>query len=416
MKFKQTLLAVVLCAIVLSLMACGNRGDAEGDIPEVLVSVWAGPQADLQKQVVADFAGANVTISDVDFGNLRTRQMTSFHAAPGTGNYDVVWVNSQWMNDYVEAGFIMPINEFIASSGLDTSIYVSGLMDAITFDGQIFGLPTFIQTMILVYDSEVFEAEGLRAPTNSDELIAVARHFYEQGSGIALPARQGGAAATLFTQLLYSEGGDFFDANGNLNLTSPEAIHAATVYGQLARYSVSGSLAWHHDEVGNALRTRLAPIGVLMSGLANQNHDPERSLIVDTVRYAPLPGSGGIAAASNTFWVWAIAANSANPQAAFDFITWMASPETETRKTLFNQQISAVNALIADPAVVAATPFLPVVMEQVGNGRSDPTLTNFGVMREALIVSLSEIASTGADPATVMQQLQDSLADVDFSH
>jgi hypothetical protein len=45
----------------------------------------------------------------------------------------------------------------------------------------------------------------------------------------------------------------------------------------------------------------------------------------------------------------------------------------------------------------------------------DPSLANFQTLREALIVGLSEIASTDADPATVMQRVQDQLKDVDFS-
>ena len=64
------------------------------------------------------------------------------------------------------------------------------------------------------------------------------------------------------------------------------------------------------------MRTKKAPIGIVMSALCNQNYDEEKSLIADTVAYAPLTGAKGTGAAVNTFWIWAVASNSANPETA----------------------------------------------------------------------------------------------------
>lgn len=383
---------------------------------EILVSVWAGPHADLQKQVIQEGYTANlVTVDDVDYGNLKQKQLSSFQAASGTGNYDVVWVNSQWMKEYVDNGYIIPLDDYIKESGLDMSIYNQGLLEGCQFDGKTYGFPTYAQTLILAYDSEVFEQEGLEAPTNMEELIDVAEYFKAKGSGIAVPAKQGSAASTLFSQILFSEGGDYFDENGSLNLLSEEAVYAAESYDRLVDNSVEGCLAWHHDEVAEAVRTKTAPIGIIMSGLANQNSDPDKSLIVDTVKYAPLAGKNGTAAASNTFWVWAVAKNSANPKEAYDLCSWMASYEIEKKQTLADQQISAINSLSQDEDVLEKTPYLPVVMEQLTNGKMDPVLENWGTLKENLIVALSEIASTDEEPKTVLENLQEQMKDVDFS-
>ncbi len=433
-KFKMVL-ALVL-AMVMLLSACGTEGSStpssstpsntsvpgtpsESNSPaakaELLVSVWAGPHADLQKSVSADYSNGTVTIDDVDYGNLKQKQLTSFQAASGSGNYDVVWVNSQWMKEYVEAGYIMPIDDYIKEAGIDTSIYADGLLKGCQFGGKTYGLPTFAQCLIVAYDGEVFEKEGLKAPTNAEELVEVAKYFKSKGTGIALPAKQGSAAVTLFSQLLYSDDGYYFDGNGKLDLTSEKAVYAASIYDQLVQNSIDGCLAWHHDEVAEAVRTKAAPIGIIMSGLANQNADPEKSLIVDSVQYATLSGKSGKASASNSFWVWAVAKNSANPKAAFDYCSWMTSPEIEKKQTLADQQISAVNSLSKDPEVLSKAPFLPVVMEQLANGNMDPALLSFGTLKEKLIVSLSEIASTDADPLQVLSKLQEDLKDVDFS-
>jgi len=415
------LLSVVIAAG--SAFAGGSKDTAAAAAPaasvekkaELLVSVWAGPHADLQKKVTSEYTKDMVTIDDVDYGNLKAKQLTSFQAASGSGNYDIVWVNSQWMKEYTAAGYILPIDDFIKAAKIDTSIYSKGLLDGCVFDGKTYGLPTFAQTLIIAYDSEAFAKEGLKAPTNAEELVAVAKYFKQKGSGIALPAKQGSGAVTLFSQLLYSDGGYYFDKNGKLDISGEAAVYAAGIYDQLVQYSVPGTTAWHHDEVAEAVRMKTAPIGIIMSGLANQNGDPEKSLIVKTVKYATLSGKKGKAAATNSFWVWAVAANSKNPQAAFNYASWMASPATEKKQTLADSQISAINTLTKDAEVLAKAPFLPVVMEQLSNGRTDPSLLSFGTLKAALVVSLSEIATTDAKPADVLQRLQEKMATVDFS-
>ncbi|MDY4611809.1 MAG: extracellular solute-binding protein [Sphaerochaetaceae bacterium] len=417
---KRFFCSLALLVLAVGMVFAGGSAEksasvASGSKEKLLVSVWAGPHADLQKQVTAGYSAAAVTIDDVDYGNLKAKQLTSFQAVPGSGNYDVVWVNSQWMKEYVDAGYLLPLDDCIKASGLDLDIYAKGLLDGCIFDGKVYGLPTYAQTLIIAYDSEVFKREGLSVPTNAEELVAVAKYFKQKGSGIALPAKQGTAAVTLFSQLLFSDDGYYFDKNGNLNMTSPEAVYAATIYDQLVQNSVEGCLAWHHDEVAEAVRMKDAPIGIIMSGLANQNADPEKSLIVDTVAYAPLAGKNGKAAATNSFWVWGVAKNTQNPRTAFDYCAWMAGPETEKKQTLADQQISAINSLSEDAEVLAKAPFLPVVMEQLANGKIDPPLVSFGTLKSELVVALSEIATTDTAPADVMAKLQKNLEKVDFS-
>lgn len=412
---KQRRVPVAMVAVVLALFSAGFAG-AQAKKANLLVSRWAGPHADFQKKVVAEYPTANVRIDDIDYGSLKQKQLTSFQAAKGSGNYDVVWVNVQWMKEYVDAGYIIPLDDMIKSSKLDMGMYAKGMLDGCVFDGKTYGLPTFAQALILAYDSAAFARAKLQAPKTADELVAVAKYFKEkEGTGIAVPAKQGGAAVTLYSQILYSSGGNYFDKAGKLDLTSDASVYAASIYQQLAKNSVKGALAWHHDETAEAVRTKSAPIGTVMSGLANQNHDPEKSLIVDTVKYATINGKDGKTAANNSFWVWAIAKNSNDIPESFKFISWFTSPAIEKKQTLANQQISAINSLASDPEVLKATPFMPVIMAELANGKIDPPLRNFQALKDALIVNLSALASTDITPLEAMRKAQEKLKDVDFS-
>jgi ABC-type glycerol-3-phosphate transport system substrate-binding protein len=414
---KYCLLVAALLMLVSGLFAGGQKDDAgKEEKVSLLISRWAGPHADDQKDVVKAYDAGEIIVDDIDYGSLRQKQMTSFQAAAGSGNYDIVWVANQWMKEYVDAGYIMALDDLIQESGLDMSMYAGGLLSGCQFYGKTYGLPTFAQTLILTYDSAAFEAAGLKAPTTSEELVEVAKYFKEkEGTGIAIPAKQGGAIATLFSQFLFSSGGDYLDSNNRIDLTTDEAIYAATLIDRLVEYSVQGVLAWHHDDVADAVRTKKAPIGTVISGLSNQDSDPERSLIVDTVAYAPITGPDGFAAANNAFWVWAVPTNAKDPKASFDGAAWLTGFEAEKQMALKNQQISAINALANDPDVLSAAPFLPVVLKAFANGKTVPLSASFPDFKQALIAALSEIASSDADPAEVMKRLTAEYADVDFS-
>ncbi|HSK68180.1 MAG TPA: extracellular solute-binding protein [Candidatus Limnocylindria bacterium] len=406
---RKVLAALLVLSLALTVVT------ALGEGKDILVSRWAGPHADFQKQVVKGYTADKVTVDDVDYGNMKQKQILSFQSAQGDSTYDAVWVDCKWMNEYISNGYLQPIDEFVAAAGLDLSIYAKGMLEGCYGeDGKLYGLPTFAQTLILTYDSAALERAGLEVPTTADELVAVAKWFKEnEGTGIALPAKQGTASTQVFAQLLISSGGSFFDADGNLAINSEAGVYAASVYDELCKYGVDGVLAWHHDQTCEAVRTGVAPIGITISGLLNLNANPELSTIVDTVKYAPLPGSQG-AAGNNAFWVWGVAANSPDPREAFDFIAWLTSPETEKAQTMANQQISAITSLSEDPEVLAKTPFLPVVMDVLARGRMYPVTKNIQSMTDALILGLSEIGSTDAEPAAVMNRIVDSLKDTDF--
>ena len=145
MKHKKTFLAALLAGAML-LSACGGAPSSTGTgasastaassssseaagVPnaDLLVSVWGGPHADVQKSVVQSYPNGIVTIDDVDFGNLQAKQLTSFGAQAGSGNYDVVWLDSKWVGQYVEAGYLLPLDEYIDKLGVDTSMYAAGL-------------------------------------------------------------------------------------------------------------------------------------------------------------------------------------------------------------------------------------------------------------------------------------------------
>jgi ABC-type glycerol-3-phosphate transport system substrate-binding protein len=406
MKNKWSLILTVILAVTMIVILSIAAATAEK--PTVVLSRWAGPHADDQKTVLAEYPDAIVKVDDVDYGNLKVKQIQSLSTS---ADYDLVWASEIWLAEYVSKGWFLPLNDMISKYKVDLSIFSKAMVDMNTTDGKLYAIPTFAQTLILTYNKEWFEKEGQKVPTTVDELLAVAKYFKEKGTGIAIPAMQGQAAADLYGQILYSAGGDYFGSDGKVNLLSGEAIYAAEVWDKLCEYSITGSLTWHHDQVSAAVREEVAPIGITITGLSGLDSDPKMSKIVDKVGYATIPGKKSVVGVVS-YWSWGVAKNSKNPEAAFKLAVWLVSPEVEKKQALMNGQIGAISSLAQDSEVVAKMPFLPATSETLANAKTQPTSVSAGKIFEPLIAALSEIASTNKAPKDVLAKLQNDLKDV----
>jgi len=406
MKNKWSLILTVILAVTMVVILSIAAATAEK--PTVVLSRWAGPHADDQKTVLAEYPDAIVKVDDVDYGNLKVKQIQSLSTS---ADYDLVWASEIWLAEYVSKGWFLPLNDMISKYKVDLSIFSKAMVDMNTTDGKLYAIPTFAQTLILTYNKEWFEKEGQKVPTTVDELLAVAKYFKEKGTGIAIPAMQGQAAADFYGQILYSAGGDYFGSDGKVNLLSGEAIYAAEVWDKLCEYSITGSLTWHHDQVSAAVREEVAPIGITITGLSGLDSDPKMSKIVDKVGYATIPGKKSVVGVVS-YWSWGVAKNSKNPEAAFKLAVWLVSPEVEKKQALMNGQIGAISSLAQDSEVVAKMPFLPATSETLANAKTQPTSVSAGKIFEPLIAALSEIASTNKAPKDVLVKLQNDLKDV----
>lgn len=372
------------------------------DDTTLVISRWSGPHADDQKTVLKEYPEANVKMDDIDYGNLKQKQIQSLSTS---ADYDLVWVHETWLQDYVEKDFLLPLNELVEEKGTDLSIYSDAMLESNTVDGEFYAFPTFAQTYMITYNKEWFEKEGQKVPATPEELINVAKYFKEQGTGIALPAMQGAAAVDVFSSFLYSYGGDYFDENGKVDFTSEPMHKAFNLWKELCDNSIVGSLTWHNDQVSQAVREEKAPFGITISGLAYMDVDPEVSLIIDKVGYAPIPGEEHNISVV-TYWSWAVAKNSAHPEDAYDLAVWLTSPEIEKEQALMNGQITAVKELAEDSEVVDSIPVLPVVNEILASAKPQPSTGDSSKILESLQATLSEIGATGEDTVEAAETLQ----------
>jgi ABC-type glycerol-3-phosphate transport system substrate-binding protein len=421
MRRSRGSVAVGLAALIAltGLTACSTPTTG-GDTPEsdvtLTVSRWAGPQADAQQELLDQYSeetGVTIRFDAIDYGQLKQKQTLNMSTA--TGEYDLIYVPEAWVGEYTEAGWLTDLSDYVTDESLtgadwDFSDFTQSGVDVYTRDGALYGLPYFVQTPLVVFDETALEEAGFDAPQTWDEILEVAKHFKEQGSGIALPFRQGSAIVNIMAVLLAGNETDFFDADGALDLTNPAVVEAVAFIQELSKYGLDGSNGWHWDEVNKALQFGQAPIGITTSGLFTALENPDESNVAGQLGYAPIPYAKRPAGLLQT-WGWSVPADSKNQEEAFKLGAWLTSKAAQKEMgTIDPSFISFRNSLYEDPDLTANAPWLPAVQEALATGVTVPLQPNAPALTDALSVGLSGVVANGEDPATMLSGIQDTLA------
>ncbi len=181
MSLILTVFLVVGCAAPAVQPGSPTAGDAAK--PKVIwwtEEVEPELQEAFQKQFVETFNEANPDIQlEVIFQqNLNDLLRTAIQAGEGP---DIVQTPGPgFLLEYQKAGLVLALNDFAAQYGWEDDIlpwaYASG-----TLDGNLYGLPLTFESMILLYNTQVFADRGLTPPTNRAEFEATAKALQDAG-------------------------------------------------------------------------------------------------------------------------------------------------------------------------------------------------------------------------------------------
>lgn len=184
MKRKVLSLLLALSCTV-SLAACGTKKVAveataakEGVATEVKpesgakLVVWTakGVETDYMKLIGTEFEkkyGVKVTYEEV--GSIDTKAKMATDGPAGVGA-DVFDAPHDHTGELVSSGLVLENNLFAERVKKD---YLKSALDAVSYEGKVYGYPTAVDTYGLFYNKDVFKT----APKTYEEIIAKAKTF-----------------------------------------------------------------------------------------------------------------------------------------------------------------------------------------------------------------------------------------------
>jgi multiple sugar transport system substrate-binding protein len=410
-QLSHTIVAILAISLVLVLFAgCGNASTNGQNSAQpyagvhLTISRWSGPDADAMKTLLPEFTketGIQVTMDAITYDNLQQKQVLDF--STHTGNYDLVWVPEVWLPEYARAGWLQSIQQYVNDPSLnkpdfDFNDFVPAILQTGKYNGTLYALPSFVQTPILVYRKDLFQAQHLQPPATWDDVLKDAQLFKRLGmGGIAMPAKSSADGTDVWAALMRSAGGDYFDSQGKPSVDSPAGVGALQYWSDLLKAGPTGSLQWEWDDVNANLLQGDAAMGITISGIANEFVDPSRTKLVGQFGYAPLPYKDQV---SGTLadWNWAINKDTKNPKAAYLLLAYLTSKEVAHQLAVLDGSISARASLFNAPDLVAKGPWLPAVLEALKNAKTEPLVPQSAQISQIMQRQIALVSSGDASP------------------
>lgn len=350
MKFASSIAALAATLFATTALAWTPTEGKPYDGQVVKVLAVKSSQFEAHEARVAEFeeaTGIDVQVDYVPFPNMKEALAAEMI---GGGDYDVVSIMDQWVQSL--SNLVQPIDEGIAAQGKDLSNYPPAHMRHGMIDGKLVGIPLRGHVQLLFYRDDVFKEAGVEVPSTWEEVVSASKTIQEKTdlSGIALPyGKLNGQNLMVWINLLWGNGGQMFDDEGNPAFATPEGAAATKQYIDMLlvdEIAPAGSAVFVEQDAVNSFKQGNSAMLPLWWWVRSQLTDPEQSKVTpEQLGFTSLPSVGD--AEKTTFtntWIFGVTQGSDTPEAAVEYLGWLTDPDLE-REVLLDENLSEVVAV-----------------------------------------------------------------------
>jgi len=407
---------------------CGASVAAEAQTINILME--SVPDTRFVQEVVPEFeeeTGISVEIEVVNYAEMHTKLVPQL-VAP-TGSYDVIVVDFYWVGEFTKAGWLQPLDERIEESGFDDSVYFDSLMNLVgRVDGTTYMLPFYNYAMGLTYRQDMiddpeeqaaFEEEygmPLRVPETWEEYLNQVEFFTRDTDddgrndffGVVNQGLRPDPIAMEWSNYLFARGGRYHDEDWTPLLDTPEAIAAVEDYRRnLQEYGPTGAASFGFDEAFNVAAQGRAFSYITYNMFRTAYDDPSQSEVVGQMEITMVPPHGGL----NGAWGWAIPNSSPDPDAAWQFLEWIESPEIAKERALLGGSPTRAD-VFEDEEVLDTYPYYPRLRELLDTANNFPVFTYTPQFVEELGRELSLAVTGEKSPEEAMRDANEAFAEL----
>lgn len=358
------------------------------------VLVQAGGPGDAVEALAAlyskDHPNVTVEVSKLPYDNTRERALADFTAHQGA--YDIVGFDYLWVKEYAKGGFLVPLDDLIAAASdqVQKGDFFKAYLDYATVDGKLYGLPWLAAVYMLYYRTDLLQQYGISVPTTWDEYAAAAQSLQEKSGlfGSTFIGKRDDPLVDEFWTIAWSYGAQIYDGH-HATIDSPEALAAFKVWDQIYKTAAPDSLAADWPMAAASFAQGKSAMMLNFSDTSETILGSD-STVADKVGFAAVPaGPTGNLTPNLGGWGIGINTDSKNQQAAFDFLTWLLSADSQ--KTGLASGGSATRAsVLGDAELQQKYPYFSAALANFENAVPFPQATNWVDWEAAMAPPMSE--------------------------
>jgi multiple sugar transport system substrate-binding protein len=312
-----------------------------------------GALAEARAAAVDKFMAAvpNIKVHQIP-GQPEAQVLEKFKASAAAGTPpDVVSLNTNVTGDLVASRMLAPLDELIKArgQGFSKDAFYPEVLAAQTVGGKLYGVPRFVQTMLLYYNKDLFTRAGVPFPSENwtweKDFVEAAQRFRSLSS--SEPVFPIDFNADLRHSLIYAWGGEYFDKAGRKSeLDQPKAL-AALEFTHGLRWKQNfapqpggdGGATFQNGRQAMTHRGSFAYSGFAAATFATG--------VVLMPR-----GPGGRRQSANATG-YSIAEGSKHKEASWEFLKWLVGDAGQTHLASTESTTPATKKVYANPTVPA---------------------------------------------------------------
>lgn len=312
-------------------------GDAEGG--SLNVAIVGNPQMEDIASLTPEFftADSGIEVNYTILEEQTLREIVTRETGAGGESFDVIMIGLYETPQFAENGWLLSLEDYAQG---DADYMVDDLIGAVrtglSYEDELYAAPFYAESSFLMYREDLVEAAGMEmpaAPTWQEVAEIAAALDSEDTAGICLRGKPGwGDLGAAFTTVLNTFGGTWWAANddgsiGEAQVDTPEFREALQFYVDLVTSVGEDDAA---NSSFNECLTQYQNGQVAMwydATVAAGLLEADDSAVQGQNNFAQAP----VVETDNAGWLWAwslaIPQNAANPDLAWEYISWATGPE-----------------------------------------------------------------------------------------
>lgn len=278
-------------------------------------------------------------------------------------------------------------------------------------DETYYGMPMRGHPLMFFYRQDIYNDLGLEPPETFQEFVQQGEQLNQEtdiNPTAMYYSRLSGQNMWLYLSHLWSNGGDVFDDNYRPIFNSPEGIEAVKLYvDYLQQYEMTppSSATWAEAEGNQAFnQERAATFMGWWWMYSTMTSDDATKTVRENAAFAPMPAWEGKETVSYAqIWPVGILQDSKNQEAAWEYLKWMTSKETEKKVALrednpdFENNVVVRYSNLRDEEINEKWGGIQEVgAEVLEDARTTPMIPEWPEIQEVLSTAVNDIAG-GAD-------------------
>ncbi|CAN7212761.1 sugar ABC transporter substrate-binding protein [Caballeronia sp. LjRoot34] len=261
------------------------------------------------------------------------RQRATTDITTNSGQFDVMAIGTYEAPQWGKRGWLAPMTNLPANYDIDDVVKTA--RDGLSYNGQLYALPFYVESSMTYYRKDLFDAAGLKMPDQPtyDQIKQFADKLTDKSKGqygICLRGKAGwGENMAFFSTVVNTFGGRWFDEKWQAQLNTPEWHKALTFYSDLLKNDgPPGASSNGFNENLTLMSSGKCAMWIDATVAAGMLYNKAQSQVADKIGFAAAPVA---VTPKGSHWLWswslAIPKTSKSQDAAKKFATWATSKE-----------------------------------------------------------------------------------------